>query len=95
LGRSPGFLGSTTRTTGDTENFMTFMMCASLKVVMAPVLTRYPVLIHAHQAADVTDGLHLAAHHEDGALDGLLVEVVVLLAGPMMRAFCPVATLTN
>merc|ERR1719187_3144504 len=34
LGRSDGFLGSTAiRTTGDTENFMTFMLCASLAVV--------------------------------------------------------------
>merc|ERR1719150_1275506 len=41
LGSSDGFLGSTaTHTTGDTENFMTFMLCASLKVVMVPVLTR-------------------------------------------------------
>merc|ERR1719505_290029 len=39
LGRSAGFLGSTaTRTTGDTLNFMTFMLCASFKVEMAPVL---------------------------------------------------------
>jgi hypothetical protein len=43
------------------------------------------VLVHAHQAADVAsghvlDGLHLAAHHEDGAMDGLLLEVL-LLAG--------------
>merc|ERR1719470_26489 len=41
LGRSAGFLGSTaTLTTGETENFMTFMLCASLKVVMVPVLTK-------------------------------------------------------
>merc|ERR1719299_146833 len=41
LGKSEGFLGSTaTRTTGETENFMTFMLWASLKVVMVPVLTK-------------------------------------------------------
>lgn len=41
FGRSAGFFGSTaTRTTGDTENFMTFMLCASLNVVMVPVLTK-------------------------------------------------------
>merc|ERR1719447_262423 len=41
LGRSAGFLGSTaTLTTGDTENFICFMLCASLRVVMVPVLTR-------------------------------------------------------
>merc|ERR1712066_217312 len=41
LGRSEAFFGSTaTLTTGDTENFMTFMLCASLNVVMVPVLTR-------------------------------------------------------
>merc|ERR1740128_1590159 len=41
LGRSAGFLHSTaTLTTGETENFMTFMLWASLKVVRVPVLTR-------------------------------------------------------
>jgi len=29
------------RTTGETENFMTRMLCASLKVVIVPPLTRY------------------------------------------------------
>ncbi|KYM76579.1 hypothetical protein ALC53_13022, partial [Atta colombica] len=41
FGKSAGFFGSTaTRTTGDTENFITFMLCASLNVVMVPVLTK-------------------------------------------------------
>eukprot|EP01139_Manchomonas_bermudensis_P019047 Amastigsp_a676327_4345.p3 type:complete len:327 gc:universal Amastigsp_a676327_4345:366-1346(+) len=41
LGRSEGFLGSTaTRTTGDTENFMTLKLCATSEVVMVPVLRR-------------------------------------------------------
>lgn len=41
LGKSAGFFGSTaTRTTGDTENFMTFMLCASLYVVIVPVFTK-------------------------------------------------------
>lgn len=41
LGKSAGFFGSTaTRTTGETENFITFMLCASLNVVMVPVFTK-------------------------------------------------------
>lgn len=41
LGKSAGFLGSTaTRTTGDTLNFITLMLWASLKVEMVPVLTK-------------------------------------------------------
>jgi hypothetical protein len=41
FGKSAGFLASTaTRTTGETENFMTFRLWASLKVEMVPVLTR-------------------------------------------------------
>ncbi|KYM93586.1 hypothetical protein ALC62_15944 [Cyphomyrmex costatus] len=41
FGKSAGFFGSTaTRTTGDTENFITFILCASLNVVMVPVLTK-------------------------------------------------------
>merc|ERR1719341_1182053 len=47
LGRSAGFLGSTaTLTTGDTENFICFMLCASLRVEMVPVLTRNKVRSH-------------------------------------------------
>ena len=44
LGSSWGFLGSTaTRTTGDTENFICFMLCASLQdsLVIVPVLMMY------------------------------------------------------
>merc|ERR1711981_342833 len=41
LGKSCAFFGSTaTLTTGETENFITFRLCASLNVVMVPVLTK-------------------------------------------------------
>ena len=78
LGRSAGFLGSTvTLTTGDTENYICFMLCASLRVEneMVPVKE----LINTDKTTDVTSGHVLngltAAHHRDGPLDGFLLQI--------------------
>ena len=76
LGRSAGFLVSTaTLMRGDTENYICFMLCASLRVEMVPVKE----LINTDKTTDVTIGHVLngltAAHHKDGPLDGLLLQI--------------------
>ena len=74
LGRSARFLVSTaTLMTGDTKNYI--MLCASLRVEMVPVKE----LINTDKTTDVTIGHVLngltAAHHKDGPLDGLLLQI--------------------
>ena len=64
LGRSAEFLHSTaTRTTGDTENFMDLMVCASSWSEMVPFLTRYwstPTSAHVLPAGMSLTGSALA-----------------------------------
>ena len=85
LGRSLRFLGCTaTRTTGETEYFMVTIGCelhVASASAMVPALRMYwsmPTSAHGVARGDGLDGLGLAAHHEDGALHVLDVEVLLL-----------------
>jgi len=72
--------GSTaTRTTGETENFMTLILCASLNVVIVPGLTKN--LVDADKTANITrrhilDSFNITTHHQNCTLNSLFIQIL-------------------